>query len=76
MDQQQKYLEKDDKNNNINWINILDKVYRVGAAAWQAGGQLVVQPTFGKAEQKFSTHDMILSAAIAADRSANEGAVN
>ena len=75
--QQQQYLEKDDADSNdINWINVLDKGYKVGAAAWQAGGQLVVQPTFAKAEQKFSTHDTIRSAAIAAERSANERAVN
>ncbi len=75
--QQQEYIEKDDQQcKEINWVNILDKGYKVGAAAWQAGGQLVLQPSFAKAEQKFSAHDTIRSAGIAADRSANERAVN
>ena len=77
LSQQQQYIMEDDKEyKEINWINILDKGYKVGAAAWQAGGQLVLQPSFAKAEQKFSSHDTIRSAAIAADRSANERAVN
>ena len=76
LNQQEEYLHDDDENKDINWVNILDKGYKVGAAAWQAGGQLVLQPTFAKAEQKFSTHDTIRSAAIAADRSVNERAVN
>lgn len=74
--QQQEFLDNESDNKNINWINILDKGYRVGAAAWQAGGQLVLQPSFAKAEQKFSSHETIRSAGIAADRSANERAVN
>ncbi len=76
LDQQQQFLQGDKDNKQISWVNILDKGYKVGAAAWQAGGQLVLQPTFARSQQKFSSHDTIRSAGIAADRSANERAVN
>jgi hypothetical protein len=38
------------------------------------GGQL--QPFFAKSDQKFSSREVLLSGAVASDRSANERAVN
>lgn len=74
--QQKNYIPMyDSENKHINWMNILDKGYRVTSAAWRAGGQFILQPSFAKSDKKFSTLETLRSAAIAADRAANERAV-
>ena len=60
----------------IPFTNILDKGYRVNLAAWRAGKQQVLQPTFARSDRKFTGRETIISADIAADRSGNERAVN
>jgi hypothetical protein len=39
-------------------------------------GQLLLQSFFAKSDQKFSSREVLLSGAVASDRSANERAVN
>jgi hypothetical protein len=58
------------------FTNILDKGYRCVVAAWRAGGQLLLQPFFAKSDRKFLSNEVLLSGAVATDRSANERAVN
>jgi hypothetical protein len=57
------------------FTNILDKGYRCVLAAWRAGGQLLLQPFLAKSDRKFSSNEVLLSGAVATDRSANEHAV-
>jgi hypothetical protein len=58
----------------IPFTNVLDRGYRVSRAAWRHG-QFVLQPVFASSDKKFSGTEVLLSASIAADRSANERAV-
>jgi hypothetical protein len=60
----------------VELLNILDKCYRCVLAAWRAGGQLLLQPLFAKSDRKFTSNEVLLSGAVATDRSANERAVN
>mmetsp|Transcript_2874 Transcript_2874/g.4131 ORF Transcript_2874/g.4131 Transcript_2874/m.4131 type:complete len:119 (-) Transcript_2874:6-362(-) len=60
---------------DISFTNILDKGYRCILAAWRTGGQLLLQPFFAKSDRKFNSREVLLSGAIASDRSANERAV-
>jgi hypothetical protein len=74
--QQQQFLEAyDTTTKDTKWYNILDKGYKAGVAAWQSGGQLILQPSFASANEQFSACQALYSAAVAADRSANEHAV-
>lgn len=76
LEQQQTYLSVHDiDNNNVQWVNVLDKGYRVVEAAWRAGRQFVLQPSFAHSDQKFNTEETIRSAAVASDRGGNECAV-
>ena len=59
----------------LSFTNILDKGYCSVLAAWRAGGQLLLQPFFAKSDRKFTSKEVLLSAAVATDRSANERAV-
>jgi DDE superfamily endonuclease len=57
---------------------IVDKGYRINKPAWKMGKQFVLQPAFSRKSDvkfKFTALQSIRSAAIAADRSANERAV-
>ena len=58
------------------FVNIVDKGFRSIVAALRAGKQLLLQPFFAKSDQKFNTHQVLTSAAIAADRAGNERAVD
>ena len=71
----QETFQKADPTSSISFTNILDKGYRCVLAAWQTGGQLLLQPFFAKSDQKFTSHEVLLSGAVASDRSANERAV-
>jgi hypothetical protein len=57
------------------FTNILDKGYRCVLAVWRAGSQLLLQSFFAKGDRKFSSNEVLLSGAVATDRSANERAV-
>jgi hypothetical protein len=56
------------------FTNITDKGYRCVVAAWRHG-QFLLQPTFHRTDQKFSSKNLLTSATIASDRGANERAV-
>ena len=76
-DQQDKFSSHDlVGGKKIPFTNIFDKGYRVMLAAWQAGKQLIQQPTFATSDQKFTANETIRSASIATDRSGNERGVN
>ena len=68
-------FQKNDSSSDLSFTNILDKGYRSILAAWRAGGQLLLQPFFAKSDRKFTSKEVLLSAAVASDRSANERAV-
>mmetsp|Transcript_7338 Transcript_7338/g.20314 ORF Transcript_7338/g.20314 Transcript_7338/m.20314 type:complete len:274 (-) Transcript_7338:192-1013(-) len=55
------------------FVNVVDKGFRSIVAALK---QLLLQPFFAKSDQKFNTHQVLTSAAIAADRAGNERAVD
>lgn len=63
-------------NPEVQFTNILDKGYHAVLAAWRMGKQLILQPAYKKSERKFTSAEVLLSAAVAADRSGNERAVN
>ena len=73
---QQEFQEKDTGTSpTIPFTNLVDKGYRNVLAAWRSGGQLMLQPYFAKSDRKFNSEQVLLSGAVAADRSANERAV-
>ena len=72
----QQQFQTDDPTSSISFTNILDKGYRCILAAWRTGGQLLLQPFFAKSDRKFNSREVLLSGAVASDRSANERAVN
>ena len=57
-------------------MNILDRGY-IGASgdAFKHDKQIVVQPHYSNSQRHFTTAEVLLSAAVAADRGANERAV-
>jgi hypothetical protein len=72
-----KYLHKyDDNNKHIKFHMMLDKGYRITSQAWEAGGQIVIQPNFATSDEQFTAFETMRSAAVAADRSGNERAVH
>jgi len=60
---------------DIPFTLILDKGYRIVLDALHSGGQMTVQPNFAKSDRKFNSEEVLRSAAIATDRSANERGV-
>jgi hypothetical protein len=56
-------------------VNVLGKGYRVVEAAWRAGRQLVLQPSFARSDNKFTTQETIRSAVVASDWGGDERAV-
>ena len=71
----QTIFQEADNSSTLSFTNILDKGYRSVLAAWRKGGQLLLQPFFAKSDRKFSSKEVLLSGAVASDRSANERAV-
>jgi len=69
-------FQQSDPTSDICFTNILDKGYRCVQAAWRAGEQLLLQPFFARSDRKFSSREVLLSGAVASDRSGNERAVN
>jgi DDE superfamily endonuclease len=72
---QQTYLETYDNQHNVPFTVILDKGYRITAAAWGVGNTFVLQPSFARSDFKFTGFETIRNSAIASDRAANERAV-
>ena len=72
----QECFQKADPTSNLSFTNILDKGYWCILAAWRAGRQLLLQPFFAKSDRKFLSWEVLLSGAVAHDRSGNERAVN
>jgi hypothetical protein len=54
------------------FTNILDKGYRCIFVSWRSGGQLLLQPFFARSNRKFSSREVLLSGAVAIDRSDND----
>ena len=76
LQQQHTFIDDHDSDSKqYQWINILDKGYRVVEAAWREGRQFVLQPTFAKADKKFTSDETIRSSTVASDRGGNERAV-
>ncbi|HSN65142.1 MAG TPA: hypothetical protein VLS94_00795 [Fusibacter sp.] len=71
----QKMFQEADESSKVPFTNIVDKGYRSVLAAWRKGGQLLLQPFFAKSDRKFTSKEVLLSGAVASDRSANERAV-
>ena len=71
----QKEFQCLDASSTLSFTNILDKGYRCIRAAWRAGGQLLLQPFFAKSDRKFTGREVLMSGAVATDRSSNERAV-
>jgi DDE superfamily endonuclease len=69
------FVSKCETNSDVPFTILLDKGYRVTTITWRTGGQFILQPTFSRNESKFTAHQSIRSAAVAADRAANERAV-
>ena len=57
------------------FCNETDKGYSCTEVTYCFGKQLTIQPNFSKADNNFSTNGMLISSAIATDRSANERAM-
>ena len=49
------------------FVNIVDKGFRNVVAAWRHGRQMILQPAFAKSDRRFTSYELISSAAIAAD---------
>ena len=58
------------------FTNALDKGYRLALAALRAGNQSVLQPFWKRSDRKFTSKELLMSAAVAADRAGNERQVN
>jgi hypothetical protein len=54
---QQEFVENDETS-DLTFTNIVDKGYRYVIAAWRKG-QYLLQPTFGKSDQHFTTEDIL-----------------
>ena len=76
LEMQAEFVANDSSNSDIQFTNILDKGYHAVLAAWRVSKQLILQPAYKKSERKFTSAEVLLSAAVAADRSGNERAVN
>lgn len=73
--QKQKDFVSQDDSSNIPFTMVIDKGYQIAEAAWRQGKQMVLQPTFARSDQKFSSMDVLSSSAIASNRGGNERAV-
>ena len=76
LQQQQKYLlEEHNEEEEIPFTNMLDKGFRVVSQCWNVGKQTVIQPNFSRSDRRFSSYEVVRSAAVASDRGGNERAV-
>jgi hypothetical protein len=67
----QKQFQQKDTSSNLPFTSWT----RATEASYLPGGQLLLQPFFAKSDRKFSSEEVLQSAAVASDRSANERAV-
>ena len=74
--EQEQFQSWDNATHEILFTNILEEGYRSILTAWRSGGQLLLQPFFAKSDEKFASREVLLSAAVASNRSGNERAVN
>ena len=72
----QRQLQESDKSSELCFTNIVDKGYKCVQVAWRTGGQLLLLPFFARSDRKFSSREVLLSGAVASDRSGHECAVN
>jgi hypothetical protein len=77
LDLQEQFIKLyDSEDDSAKWINILDKGYKVVGECFVHGEQECLQPAFAHAGMpKFTAEETQLTAAVAADRGANERAV-
>jgi hypothetical protein len=76
LEKQENYLHQSYAGNNtLSWTIICDKGFRISTAAIRTGGQIVIQPSFAKSDQKFKDQETLQGALISSDRSGNERAV-
>ena len=75
LDEQEKFV-KHSTTPDMLFSNILDKGYRLVLAALRSSGQYVLQPYWKKSDWKFTSKELLFSAAVAADRAANERQVH
>jgi hypothetical protein len=76
LEMQQKFIEThDERNDNVKFVIIVDKGFRITRAAWAIGNQTVLQPHFAKADTKFTGNQTLYSASVASNRGENERAV-
>jgi len=75
LERQSKFVDESDEP-DIKVTNVLDKGYRSILAAWRTGRQLLLQPAFKRSDRKFTSREVLTSAAVASDRAGNERAVN
>jgi hypothetical protein len=77
-ERQDQFLKlRDSASYHVTWLNIFDKGYRnLGNKAMVKGRQKIVQPAFSAADRRFSSYDVLRSAACAAVRAGNERAVH
>ena len=76
LEEQRLFVEDDKVSGKIKpFMNILDRGYRCDLAAWRKGKQLILQPIFKPSDRRFSSRDVLFSAAVAADRAGNERGV-
>jgi hypothetical protein len=70
-------LKRDLSTMDVSWLNtMLDNGYRnIGAHAWRQGNQMIVQPAFSKADQRFGSFDTLRSSSVATIQAGNERAV-
>ena len=73
--EQQEFVSKSSRP-EVPFTNTLDKGHRLALAALRAGNQSVLQPFWKRSDRKFTSKELLMSAAVAADRAANERQVN
>ena len=74
LEQQELFQQQDTTTNQICFINIFDKGYRVNMIV-KKHLQLCLQPIFAQSDTQFSRNDVLHSASVAVTRSGNERAV-
>ena len=65
----------DEEKSGTRFTIVLDKGYRITSEAWKNGCHIVLQPTFAKSGQRFTSCETLLTASVATDRAGNERAV-
>ena len=72
---QEEFVKECNNKPDVPFTNVLDKGYRIVLAAWRAGKQKCIQPTFARSDRKFNTKELQRSGSVASWRSGNERSV-